>query len=183
VLSIPKDWRILATMNVFDKTLLFEMSYALMRRFAFIEVPSPRPAVFHALIDGWSEGVPEAAEVAKQLLAVRKVKDIGPAVYRDIAQFVAKQVAFQQLTGPELRLQAFYSYLLPQFEGLGEADGRRLFRTVVEIVGAEYHDAVRRMLTDVLGLTGLQSKLPTTDSTAETITEEAPAEDELESAL
>ena len=28
-------------MNVFDKTLLFEMSFALMRRFAFIEVASP----------------------------------------------------------------------------------------------------------------------------------------------
>src|SRR5207248_11623424 len=34
VLSIPGDWRIIATMNVFDKSLLFEMSFALMRRFA-----------------------------------------------------------------------------------------------------------------------------------------------------
>ena len=39
---IPQRWRIVATMNVFDKSLLFEMSFALMRRFAFIEVPSPR---------------------------------------------------------------------------------------------------------------------------------------------
>ena len=36
---IPENWRIVATMNVFDKSLLFEMSFALMRRFAFIEVP------------------------------------------------------------------------------------------------------------------------------------------------
>ncbi len=41
VLEIPREWRIVATMNVFDKSLLFEMSYALMRRFAFIEVPIP----------------------------------------------------------------------------------------------------------------------------------------------
>ena len=41
VLEIPQSWRIIATMNVFDKTLLFEMSFALMRRFAFVEVPSP----------------------------------------------------------------------------------------------------------------------------------------------
>ena len=41
VLQIPESWRIIATMNVFDKSLLFEMSFALMRRFAFIEVASP----------------------------------------------------------------------------------------------------------------------------------------------
>src|SRR5215208_1692959 len=37
-IRLPATWRILATMNVFDKNLLFEMSYALMRRFAFVEV-------------------------------------------------------------------------------------------------------------------------------------------------
>src|SRR2546421_4803002 len=31
-IRVPPRWRILATMNVFDKNLLFEMSYALMRR-------------------------------------------------------------------------------------------------------------------------------------------------------
>ncbi len=48
---IASEWRMLATMNVFDKTLLFEMSYALMRRFAFIEVPSPQESVFGELIE------------------------------------------------------------------------------------------------------------------------------------
>src|SRR6056297_721171 len=41
VIKLPSSWRIIATMNVFDKNLLFEMSYALMRRFAFIEVGTP----------------------------------------------------------------------------------------------------------------------------------------------
>src|SRR5699024_10115607 len=31
---IPRDWRIIGTMNTFDKTSLYEMSYAFMRRFA-----------------------------------------------------------------------------------------------------------------------------------------------------
>ena len=38
VIRVPPRWRIIATMNVFDKNLLFDMSYALMRRFAFVEV-------------------------------------------------------------------------------------------------------------------------------------------------
>ena len=42
VIRLPSKWRIVATMNVFDKNLLFEMSYALMRRFAFIEVGRAR---------------------------------------------------------------------------------------------------------------------------------------------
>ena len=41
VIRVPANWRIIATMNVFDKNLLFDMSYALMRRFAFIEVGTP----------------------------------------------------------------------------------------------------------------------------------------------
>ena len=43
VIRVPPRWRIIATMNVFDKNLLFDMSYALMRRFAFIEVTLAAP--------------------------------------------------------------------------------------------------------------------------------------------
>ncbi|MCK4613672.1 MAG: AAA family ATPase, partial [Thermoplasmata archaeon] len=38
---IHPDWRIIATMNTFDKASLYEMSYAFMRRFAFINVGVP----------------------------------------------------------------------------------------------------------------------------------------------
>jgi len=37
----PKSWRILATMNTYDKTSLYEMSYAFMRRFSFIRIEAP----------------------------------------------------------------------------------------------------------------------------------------------
>src|SRR3954452_24127221 len=52
MIRVPSNWRILATMNVFDKNLLFDMSYALMRRFAFVEVTSPSEDVFEQLLDG-----------------------------------------------------------------------------------------------------------------------------------
>ena len=32
---MPRSWRILATMNSYDKTSLYELSYAFMRRFAY----------------------------------------------------------------------------------------------------------------------------------------------------
>jgi MoxR-like ATPase len=59
ILQVPGTWRIIATMNVFDKSLLFEMSFALMRRFAFIEVPSPRKAHSQQYGDGsWNRCLP-----------------------------------------------------------------------------------------------------------------------------
>jgi MoxR-like ATPase len=40
---IPSDWRLFATMNTADKSSLYQMGYAFMRRFAFISVPVPDP--------------------------------------------------------------------------------------------------------------------------------------------
>jgi MoxR-like ATPase len=124
VLRIPGRWRIIATMNVFDKSLLFEMSYALMRRFAFIEVPSPAPEVFAELWDRELAGLPEpqagtARRVLGGLLGLRLVKDIGPAVFLDMAGF-AREYLTQDPSVPAgtLAFQVFYSYLLPQYEGI-----------------------------------------------------------------
>ena len=41
-IPIPKDYRIIATLNNFDKHFLFRMSDALKRRFGFVEVLPPR---------------------------------------------------------------------------------------------------------------------------------------------
>src|SRR5262245_21522948 len=38
---VPVSWRMIGTMNTWDKTSLFRLSYAFMRRFAFIEVAVP----------------------------------------------------------------------------------------------------------------------------------------------
>lgn len=40
-LEMPLDFRILATMNSYDRALLFSLGFAFRRRFAFVEVPSP----------------------------------------------------------------------------------------------------------------------------------------------
>src|SRR5438477_8917392 len=71
VLPIAKDWRVIATMNVFDKSLLFEMSFALMRRFAFIEVPSPPREDFIVLIGEQTADDTDAAALATRFLDLR----------------------------------------------------------------------------------------------------------------
>ncbi len=43
--EIDERWRIIATLNSRDRDLLFNMSYALIRRFAIVDIPNPLPAV------------------------------------------------------------------------------------------------------------------------------------------
>ncbi len=158
VLQIPEDWRIIATMNVFDKSLLFEMSFALMRRFAFIEVASPPLATFEQLIDDHAVGETKAATLAKQLLALREMKDLGPAVFIDLTKFLRERITLQPAEDGQLLFEAFYSYLLPQFEGIDVPTGDELFKVMSRMVGSgERKDRLRRTLNSVLGLELLRS--------------------------
>ncbi len=154
VTRIPDDWRIIATMNVFDKSLLFEMSFALMRRFAFIEVESPDDATYRELITSNSVGTHQAAvlEVVSPLLELRKTKDLGPALFIDMARHASSRLALGDIGPEELRFQLFYSYLLPQFEGINDQEGRELHRILRSIVTPSQRDRLRSVLKSVLGL-------------------------------
>ena len=51
VIDVPSNWRLIGTMNTFDKASLFQMSFAFMRRFAFIDVPVPNPENYKKLLE------------------------------------------------------------------------------------------------------------------------------------
>src|SRR5690625_2543301 len=112
---IPKDWRIIGTMNTVDKAALFEMSYAFMRRFAFIPVAIPRN-VNESLIKDYLAvwGLADYA-YSKELTIIwkliNKYRKIGPAIIRDIALYTNHNDDF---------ISAITLYVLPQFEGLAE---------------------------------------------------------------
>jgi MoxR-like ATPase len=152
VLPIAKNWRVIATMNVFDKSLLFEMSFALMRRFAFIEVPSPPRDDFVALIAEQTDDDAVATDLAARFLDVRTLKDLGPAVFMDLARFMRKRRQISDPGNGQLAFEAFYSYLLPQFEGIDEVGGERLYKLVRKLVGASNDDRLRTTLRSVLGI-------------------------------
>jgi MoxR-like ATPase len=151
-ITIPRSWRIIATMNVFDKSLLFEMSFALMRRFTFIEVPSPSIDDFLDLITEQTQGDAEARDLAASFLPLRSVKDLGPAVFMDLARYVRERRDISQDGDGQLAFEAFYGYLLPQFEGIDEEAGQELYKLVRKIVGPANRDRLRSTLRAVLGL-------------------------------
>lgn len=152
VINVPDSWRVIATMNVFDKSLLFEMSFALMRRFAFVEVPAPEESVFHSLIDREAEPDEQAAILAKRLLVLRQFKDLGPALFMDLARFFKARRELATVDAAELTFDGFYSFLLPQFEGIDQAQGEQLHAELKSLLGPGHAERVRKTLNAVLGL-------------------------------
>ena len=144
VIRVPANWRIIATMNVFDKNLLFEMSYALMRRFAFIEVGTPDDEAYRTLLSG-------RGEIVGKLLPLRQFTDLGPAVYIDAAKYASRR-AQDDITPSRLLYEVFYAYFLPQFEGMEEKRAMTLYRVVAEHLDEPEQREAQRTISEVLGV-------------------------------
>jgi DNA polymerase III delta prime subunit len=141
-IQVPNSWRLLATMNVFDKDTLHRLSYALMRRFAFIEVPSPDDEAMQGLIQG-------PGDFVLSLLDLRKLRDLGPAIFLDAQRFAAHRID-DGVSESRALLEAFYSFFLPQFDGMGE-EGSHLYDTLSKVFAAPERDDLRRAIRTVLG--------------------------------
>jgi len=71
-----------------------------------------------------------------------------------MARFVAQYLsAGEDIAAEELAFQLFYSYLLPQYEGISQQQGLDLFAQVRGITGAVHAERLARTLTEVLGIT------------------------------
>ena len=139
---IPEDWRIIATMNTFDKTSLYEMSYAFMRRFAFIPVDIPKE-INADLIKNYLEkwGMECNENITDRLSTIwgiiNNYRKIGPAIIKDVYKYV--EATENDFTS------ALIMYVLPQFEGLDED---KLVEFVKEIL-KEINDENDRLISFV----------------------------------
>ena len=144
-IRVPPRWRIMATMNVFDKNLLFDMSYALMRRFAFIEVTSPPDDVFDQLLNR------PGGDVVRELMPLRQFRDLGPACYLDAARYAHRR-ANDEPTRSRLLYEVFYGFFLPQFEGMDENRAAQLYKVVAAVLDPPEQAEARRTISEILGL-------------------------------
>jgi MoxR-like ATPase len=111
---IHNDWRLIATMNTLDKTSLYEMSYAFMRRFAFISVPSPRNIsneLIHRYLTVWKiENKDYVEDIKKVWQLINNYRKIGPALIEDFYKYlVASQGDYAS---------AINMFVIPQLEGV-----------------------------------------------------------------
>jgi hypothetical protein len=143
-------------MNSYDKTSLYEMSYAFMRRFAFIYIAAPtvpsndtdRRQMIGEYASEWEIGVERAVtEAIGDVWYVTNTsvgnRKIGPAIIIDMLSHVSNSTA----PVTTAVTQAVASYVFPQLEGVR---GRE--RVVAELAGVESVDEsrLRRLAEDIL---------------------------------
>lgn len=149
---MPESWRILATMNSYDKTSLYEMSYAFMRRFAFIRVDAPTEDIRDELkkynnlweIDVGDEEIEAIAAIWEETNNAVDGRKIGPAIAEDLLGFVAEDSRDIR----DKSTDAVVNFILPQLEGLrkNEQVVDKISELDNYVNGSELKDISRDML-------------------------------------
>lgn len=127
------DWRIIATINTIDKASLYQMSYALSRRFAwiFVDVPADLDGFVRDILakQGITAAVPDGGFVLKRIWeAVNKYRPMGPAPFIDvIGHCRAADETFDFSAPPtadaaRTYLDAFRVHVMPMLDGLLKSD-------------------------------------------------------------
>lgn len=133
---IPNTWRMMATMNTHDKMSLYDMSYAFMRRFAFVYIGAPEPdAIDSDLIEEylqvWEIPYNEDNDVttllAKYWRAIQDHRTIGPA----IIDRIVGMVDLEQDDPPDLT-GATKMFVVSQLEDLPERTQQQAINSLLE---------------------------------------------------
>jgi hypothetical protein len=146
VYRVPENWRMLATLNTDDKASLYEMSFAFLRRFAFVHIPVPTDAGLKDLCErvletriGLAHG--RVAQLQELWSAITKVRSLGPALLIDMARYLKQRMSTAtEGTWPTAVSEALMMYLVPQLEGL-DGSQLRCFKSAVKRVDRGYWTA------------------------------------------
>ncbi|MCK6503539.1 AAA family ATPase [Myxococcota bacterium] len=148
---VPKSFRVLATMNTWDKTSLFRLSYAVQRRFAIINVGLPPDLVYEAVLTSAAEegallpplSPPHLPAVVRlfSTSGLLSIREIGPAVAIDVVRYLRRRG--ETVDG---LAEAMEMYVLPQLQGLGERAAKEARERCEEALGAGASTVARASL-------------------------------------
>lgn len=147
---VTPSWRLIATMNTYDKTSLYEMSYAFMRRFNFVHVGVPplttNDEVRTSLLDpdgtnnyatAWLTDDETLQPVLQDVFPVIAVlwqrinehRVIGPSIVYDIIRYLA---SYDDIDGTrtDALTSAVVSLVYPQLEGMRPEKQKQLIRSL-----------------------------------------------------
>lgn len=146
-------WRVIGAMNVYDKASLFALSFALMRRFAFIDVDLPGHAITTQLLDGWLGAqsrrdplrtrldwlldLPAAteAEPPDQPNPLMARRALGPAIVKDLAEYLALSLAAANPPADlTLLAEGLLLYVAPQLDGLDQEGIQAVYAFLVRLL-------------------------------------------------
>lgn len=155
VFSPEPDWRIIATINTVDKSSLYQMSYALSRRFAWVFVDAPtdldgfvREFVETIIKEPMSKGVaPEPCALAKIWKDVNSVRPMGAAPFIDMIKHCRRTGHVPDFgvaptpQGTVAYLDAFRVHVMPMLDGALRDEMEQLATSVIGVLGAAGADA------------------------------------------
>jgi MoxR-like ATPase len=137
---VPPSFRLIATMNTWDRSSLFRLSHAVQRRFAIVSAGIPDDGEYSRILDFYARdpaGGPEPLE-ARALEAMRTLfcsaglfahRPLGPAIALDMIRYMRCRGA-----GGEGFVEGLAMFVLPQLEGLppeAAAEIQRLVNTAL----------------------------------------------------
>lgn len=142
-------WRLIATINSIDKAALYQMSYALSRRFGWIYVDAPTDT--KAFVQTYVEkfmgndvpnigGTPPLAAI---WTAVNGVRAIGPAPIIDALKSIRVMVPTADLLGEPVGdlkttyLDAFDLFFLPMLDGILRHEAEEIAAAVTSALGLQ----------------------------------------------
>ena len=131
---IGTNWRIIGTMNVDDKDSLFDLSYAFMRRFMFIEVDLPNEKEYKRIIDFWANNLDDYyINKLIQLYDIIYYRKLGPAIFKDMISYIEARDKLGDSTHDEILGEAISSYIVPQLEGLNKSKIKEIKKFLSDI--------------------------------------------------
>jgi 5-methylcytosine-specific restriction protein B len=160
--SPTENWRLLATINSIDKASLYQLSYALTRRFAWILVDAP--ADLHAfvrefcalkgyIVAGASLDAP--IPLADIWASVNEVRPMGAAPFIDAISYcraIIPEFDFFVAATAEMQaifLGAFQVFVLPMLDGIAHEQARALAGSItkaIDLTGNDAADLERRIV-------------------------------------
>jgi len=163
-IKIPDDYRIIGTLNTYDRHFLFNISYALMRRFAFIGMPIPPHNEERAILTGergvayndikqslgtgkvervltstpYRTLVDKLYEVMNSETGIRKIRGIGTAQMIDTLRFILMGMLMDgDAQHLDLLDRAIESNVLPQLDGMNREIDEELVQNVEKVLGKD----------------------------------------------
>jgi 5-methylcytosine-specific restriction protein B len=159
----PK-WKLIATINSIDKASLYQMSYALTRRFAwiYVDVPTDPSDFVRTFISRQRESSSSAVEdvpLGSLWAAINEVRPIGPAPIIDIIKLIESQKPGFDFLAPvtdpalaELYLDGFGVFIMPMLDGILRDQGERIVESLSRILMLS-DEASSQLRTRLLGMT------------------------------
>jgi MoxR-like ATPase len=153
---IHPNWRIIGTMNVYDKSQLFFLSFAFMRRFAFVDVDLPdEKEIYAGLRSGWLSKIKledkkppheidfierRMTELFKPTSTLMERRALGPAIAEDMIghikeryRFHARSETADETAGLQFLAEAFLLYAAPQLDGLDRQSIQSIYQEMKKV--------------------------------------------------